>query len=320
MTLTQLSYILAVGEHRHFGTAAEKCFVTQPTLSMQIKKLEDELEVEIFDRSKNPTEPTALGQLILDQARIVAAESDRIMEIVHRTQDKVEGAIRLGIIPTLAPSLLPLFIKDFTQQYPKLEVSIEEIQTHQIVARLKDGSLDLGLLVTPLKDPALTEQALFQEPFLIYCSDNHPFMKMKQVDQKQLSSQDVWLLNEGHCFRDQVINLCADRKKGSGVSANLKFESGNLETLKKMVDQGDGYTLLPSLLTTDIKDSDQKKRLKHFSSPIPTREVSLIHHKTYPKRAIVKALTEILQKHLPKEITQLRAGSFKRIGLSSTLR
>lgn len=315
MTLTQLTYILAVAEHRHFGAAAEKCFVTQPTLSMQIQKLEEELEVEIFDRSAHPIEPTRLGRDILEQARVVVTEAQRINDLVRSTQDKIEGSVRLGIIPTLAPSLLPLFIKEFTEKYPKLEVGIEELQTHQIVSRLKDGSLDIGILVTPLKETALKERPLFQEPFLIYCSDEHSFLKEKKIEQKQLSSQDVWLLNEGHCFRDQVINLCSDRRKGSGISGNLRFESGNLETLKKMVDQGGGYTLLPSLLTLDIRE-EQKRKLRHFSSPVPTREVSIIHHKTFPKRALVEALSQSLLAKLPKEITQLKPGSFRRVGLS----
>ena len=314
MTLTQLSYVLALAQHRHFGMAAEASFVTQPTLSMQIQKLEEELGVEIFDRSQQPIQVTETGRLIVEQARIAVAEAQKISDLALSTQEKVEGQVRLGVIPTLAPSLLPLFIRDFIEKYPKLNVAIEELRTQQVIERLKNGELDLGLVVTPLADPLLKEHPIFQEPFLVYPSPDHPLVGEKKIDPKQLSAQDVWLLNEGHCFREQAISLCGDRKKVSALANNLRFESGNLETLRKMVDQSGGYTLLPLLVAKEIHDPDQRKRLRSFDNPIPTREVSLVHHRLYPRKAITNALVEEIRAHLPSDVTKLKPGQFRRVG------
>ncbi|MCM2281228.1 MAG: LysR substrate-binding domain-containing protein [Bdellovibrionaceae bacterium] len=311
MTLTQLSYILAVDQHRHFGLAAESCFVTQPTLSMQIQKLEEELGTTIFDRGKQPVEPTDLGRLILAQARIVVGEAKKLEQLVSSHRDQVEGTLRLGVIPTLAPSILPLFIGQLAEKYPQLDITVEELQTHQIVERLKADSLDLGILVTPLASPPIIEHPLFHEPFLLYCAPGHPLLKTKKVSEKDLSTKEVWLLNEGHCFRDQVLSLCSDPKRGRNHEGHkLKFESGNLETLKKMVDQGTGYTLLPLLAAEDIQDEGKRKRLREFASPVPTREVSLVHHRLYTRQAIVQAVMTEIRLRLPAQVTRLKTGSF----------
>lgn len=314
VTLTQLTYVIAVAQHRHFGMAAESCFVTQPTLSMQIQKLEDELGAEIFDRTKQPTEPTPLGRLILEQARLVVGEARKLESVVAKTRDAVEGPLRLGVIPTLAPSILPLFISKFAAKNPKLDITVEELQTHQIVERLKADSLDIGLLVTPLASPVIVEHPLFHEPFLLYCAPGHPLLKTKKVSEKDLTTKEVWLLNEGHCFRDQVLSLCSDSKRSRTEIHRIKFESGNLETLKKMVDQGDGYTLLPLMATDDIEDDSRRKRIREFVAPVPTREVSLIHHRLYTKAAIVQALISEIQASLPPQIRKhLKPGTFKTV-------
>jgi len=315
MTLTQLSYIVAVAHHRNFGAAAEASHVTQPTLSMQVQKLEEELGVIIFDRSQQPIRTTAVGEQIVHQARVVLAEAQKIQELTAQEQNDVAGPISIGVIPTLSPYVLPLFIRHFSDRYPKAEVSVEELQTQQIVERLKNDTLDVGLLVTPLHNTNVVEHPIFYEPFLLYVSPKHKLLAEKKVKEKDLSPNDVWLLSEGHCFRDQVLNLCGDRKRVKPGTHNLRFESGNLETLKKMVDQGEGYTLLPLLAARDIEDGPKKKQLKEFQAPVPTREVSLVHSKLYKKRATVDALLAAIRAALPEDLLKLKQGRYHRIDM-----
>ncbi|MES2855181.1 MAG: LysR substrate-binding domain-containing protein, partial [Bdellovibrionota bacterium] len=308
MTLTQLSYLVAVAQHRNFGAAADASHVTQPTLSMQIQKIEEELGVIVFDRSHQPIRMTAVGELIVEQARIVLAESQKIHDLTNQEQNEVRGPLSIGVIPTLSPYVLPLFIRKFSDKFPNAEVSVEELQTQQIVERLKLDTLDVGLLVTPLHNPNVIEHPIFYEPFLLYLSPKHPLSGEKKVKEKDLSSRDVWLLSEGHCFRDQVLNLCGDRRRAGPGSHNLRFESGNLETLKKMVDQGEGYTLLPLLAARDIEEGPKRKQLKEFQAPVPSREVSLVHGKLYKKRATVDALLSEIRAALPEDLLKLKQG------------
>jgi LysR family hydrogen peroxide-inducible transcriptional activator len=316
MTLTQLTYVVAVAQHKNFGAAAAASFVTQPTLSMQIQKLEEELGVLIFDRSQQPIRTTSVGARVVEHARTTLAEAQKLRDLTVEEQTEVRGAINIGVIPTLSPYVLPLFIQKFSEQYPKTEITVEELQTQTIVDRLKADSLDVGLLVTPLHLPSITEHVLFYEPFLLYISPHHALASAKHVREKDLSSKDVWLLTEGHCFRDQVINLCGDRSRSSVSShGNLRFESGNLETLKKMVDQSDGYTLLPLLATKDIPDAVKRKQLKEFQAPVPTREVSLVHSQHYKKRAVVDALLAQILDTIPKELIKPKNGRFHRVDM-----
>ncbi len=315
MTLTQLSYIVAVAQHRNFGMAAEATHVTQPTLSMQVQKLEEELGVVVFDRSHQPIRATAVGELILSQARIVLAEAQKIHDLTTSEQTDVRGSISIGVIPTLSPYVIPRFIRAFTRKYPQAEVSIEELQTQQIVDRMRDNQLDVGLLVTPLHDSSIVEHALFYEPFMLYLSPKHPLTAEKKIKEKDLSTRDIWLLTEGHCFRDQVLNLCSDRKRGPKAGASLRFESGNLETLKKMVDQGDGYTLLPLLAALEVEDGPRRRQLREFQAPVPTREVSLVHNKLYKKRATVDALVAEIRNSMPDDLLKLKQGHYHRVDM-----
>jgi LysR family hydrogen peroxide-inducible transcriptional activator len=315
MTLTQLSYVVAVAQYRNFGQAAEASHVTQPTLSMQVLKLEEELGVVIFDRSRQPIATTAVGEQIVMQARIVLAEAQKVRDLTSQEQNEVRGPISIGVIPTLSPYVLPLFIQSFSDAHPNAEVTVEELQTQQIIERIKEDTLDVGLLVTPLHNPNVIEHPIFYEPFLLYLSPKHPLLAEKKIREKDLSMKDVWLLSEGHCFRDQVLNLCGDRRRVRPNSHNLRFESGNLETLKKMVDQGDGYTLLPLLAARDIEEGPKKKQLKEFQSPVPTREVSLVHGKLYKKRATVDALLGEIRKALPQDLFKLKEGRYHRVDM-----
>lgn len=212
ITLTQLEYIVEVAKKQSFGLAAQSCFVTQPTISMQINKLEEELGVILFDRSKKPVQLTPIGRKIIQQARLALQEVSRIEELVHIEKGEVEGELKLGVIPTLAPYLLPLFLETFVKKYPKVDLIIEELQTQSIIDKLKEDSLDAGILVTPLNIKGIAEKHLFYEPFIVYIPAQHPLHKLEKFSEKDLSLSDIWLLNEGHCFREQAMDLCKKRK------------------------------------------------------------------------------------------------------------
>jgi LysR family hydrogen peroxide-inducible transcriptional activator len=300
MTLTQLSYIVAVDKYKNFGVAAQNCSVTQPTLSMQIQKLEDEIGVILFDRSEQPIKATKIGESLIKQAKIVLRESHKFEDMVLEEKDEARGEIKIGVIPTLAPYLIPLFLKDFMKSNPLVKIVIEELQTSQILQKLDDSELDIALLVTPIDHEGLNSEPIFYEPFMAYVSDKSSLAKMKKIDQKDLNSNDLWLLTDGHCFREQSLLICKNRKKTSDQNKHLLFESGSLETLKKMIDQENGFTLLPYLATLDIQNS---RKLKEFNQPVPTREVSLIYSKFFRKNKIKENLIHSIQCNLPKEIS-----------------
>lgn len=306
MTLTQLEYLIAVDTYRHFATAAQHCFVTQPTLSMQIQKLEDELGVQIFDRSRQPVVPTDLGRTILAQAREVVQAAKRIPELVRESTNDLGGELRLGIIPTLAPYLLPLFIGQFMSRFPGVSVQIQELTTEHIVERLKKDRLDVGLAVTPLHEPTLTEISLFEEPFVGYVTEAHPLFGQTELTPADLQTNGLWLLTEGHCFRDQVINLCgAESARSSGAMAGLRYETGSLETLVKLIDRQSGFTLLPYLATLDL-DEIHRARLRAFGQPQPTRQVSLLVHRNGLKRQLIEALRREVLANLPPEVASAK--------------
>jgi LysR family hydrogen peroxide-inducible transcriptional activator len=222
MTITQLEYVLAVDKHRHFGKAAKACNVTQPTLSMQLQKAEDEMGVIIFDRSKNPILPTDEGTQIINQARLVLREYKKIFSIIDANKGEVRGEFRLAVIPTLAPYVIPLFAGDFVQKYPNVNLTIEEYKTEDIIELLAKDEIDAGLLVTPIQGESFIERVLFHEPFSVFASEGHHLLKKAKVKDKDLDTSDVWLLNEGHCFRQQVLNLCK-LSRDNGLHDNLKF-------------------------------------------------------------------------------------------------
>ncbi len=301
MTLTQLSYIVAVDKYKHFGIAAHHCNVTQPTLSMQIHKLENELGVVFFDRGEQPIKTTKSGMILVNQAKIILREAQLFTDLVTEEKDETLGEIKIGVIPTLAPYLIPLFLKDFIGMNPKLKIVIEELQTSQIIQKLDEAELDLGLLVTPIDHQNLSSEPVFYEQFMAYVSDKSSLFKQNKIEQKDLNSSDLWLLTEGHCFREQSLLICKNRKKTTDQNKNLLFESASLETLKKMIDQENGFTLLPYLATLDIQNS---KKLKEFSQPVPTREVSLIYGRYFRKNKIKENLIESIHKNLPPEVSR----------------
>jgi len=287
MTITQLYYVLAVAENQNFTKAAEKCFVTQPTLSMQIQKLEDELDVQIFDRSKKPIELTDVGRKIVNQAKNIVNESYRIKDIVDQQKGFIGGEFKLGIIPTIMPTLLPMFLKTFIKKHPKVKLKIEELTTQEIISRINDGHLDAAIAATPLKNDSIKERVLFYEPFVGYIPRNHRLNDKKKIDVTDLELEDMLLLEDGHCFRDGVINLCKVFK--DHANDNFQLESGSIETLVKLSNEGLGMTLLPYLHSLDINDKD-KTNLRYFNEPSPAREVSIIYHKSELKMQIIEAL------------------------------
>jgi len=291
MTITQLHYVLAIAEHKNFTKAAEKCFVTQPTLSTQIQKLEDELGILIFDRSKKPIELTEVGRKIVFQAKNIVNESDRIQDIVDQQKGFIGGEFKMGIIPTVMPTLLPMFLKTFIKKYPKVKLKIEELTTEDIITKIKDGHLDAAIVSTPLENESIKERVLFYEPFVGYIPSNHRLSSKKKIDVSDLEIDDMLLLEDGHCFRDGVINLCKTFKKQSDDTFQL--ESGSIETLIKLSNEGLGMTLLPYLHTLDLNEK-LKENLHQFNEPTPAREVSIIYHKSELKMQIIDALHNVI--------------------------
>ncbi|SFR31283.1 LysR family transcriptional regulator, hydrogen peroxide-inducible genes activator [Robiginitalea myxolifaciens] len=291
MTITQLQYVLAVAEFRNFTVAAEKSFVTQPTLSMQVQKLEDELDVQIFDRSKKPIGITDAGQKIVDQARNIVNEASRIRDIVDQEKGFIGGTFTLGIIPTVMPTLLPMFLKNFVSRYPKVRLVIREQNTEALIENLKEGHLDAAIAATPLGVESLTERPLYYEPFVAYVPEGHRLSAKEKLAPEDLALQDILLLQDGHCFRDGVINLC--KSGDSDSNEPFELESGSFETLIRLSDEGLGMTLLPYLHTLDL-DPKRKKRLRFFTEPPPAREVSLIYHRKELKFQISEALKEVI--------------------------
>ena len=315
MTITQLEYVLAVDKYRHFGKAAKSCNVTQPTLSMQLQKAEEELGVILFDRSRTPILPTEEGVEIINQARLVLREYKKIFSIIDASKGEVRGEFRLAVIPTLAPYLIPLFAGAFVEKYPDVILTIEEFKTEDIIELLGRDEIDAGLLVTPIQGENFIERVLFHEPFSVFASKDHHLLKKSKIKDKDLNTSDVWLLNEGHCFRQQVLNLCK-LSRDNGLHDNLKFESGNLETLKNMVINSSGYTLLPQLAVMNLSSEDLK-HVREFQSPIPTREVSLVHNRIFLKEKIISALEESIIENLPEVLTSMKKKNYEIISIDA---
>jgi LysR family hydrogen peroxide-inducible transcriptional activator len=293
MTITQLKYVLAVAEHQNFTKAAEHVFVTQPTLSMQIQKLEEELNILIFDRSKKPIELTEVGKKIVNQARNIVNESERMQDVVDQEKGFIGGVFKIGIIPTIMPTLLPMFLKNFTNKYPKVHLKIEELTTSEIITKLNDGHLDAAIAATPLVQEKIKERVIYFEPFVGYVPKSHRLYSKSKLDRSDLDINDILLLEDGHCFRDGVINICKSLKKNTATDS-FQLESGSFETLIKLSNEGFGMTLLPYLNTLEIPKEEQKKYLRYFNEPSPAREVSLLYKKSELKMQIIDALYDVI--------------------------
>ena len=312
MTFVQLEYIIAVDTWRHFATAAEHCFVSQPTLSMQIQKAEKELGVKIFDRSKQPVIPTEMGRELIEQARKIMAEKKRMDEMVNAKKGILSGELRMGIIPTLAPYLLPLFVQQFTKKYPLVKLIINEMMTDQIISRLRDGKIDMGILVTPLQENGIKEYPLFYEEMMAYVSKHHAAYKKTYVLPQDIRPDKLWLLEEGHCFRDQIMNLC-ELQKASKNANNFEYEAGSIETLRRMVELNDGITILPELATMDM-GTRQQNLIRHFKKPASMREVSMVVHRDFVKKRLIDILQKEIISAIPEKIRKNKQQNVVPIG------
>lgn len=291
MTITQLIYVLAVAEHKNFTLAAEKTFVTQPTLSMQIQKLEDELGVQIFDRTTKPIQVTTIGDVIVKQAQKIVNESDRIKDIIDQEKGFVGGEFRLGLIPTVAPTLLPMFLKTFLNKHPKVHLIIEEYTTEEIINRLNNGYLDAAIVATPLQYNDIIERVLYYEPFVGFIPPEFRQNFESELQADQLDVDKLLLLQDGHCFRDGIINICKNKQISGG--RQFMLESGSFETLIQLSEEGLGYTLLPYLHTLNLSKESQVN-LMQFKDPKPAREISLVYTKNELKIQIINALYDVI--------------------------
>ncbi|HLZ15634.1 MAG TPA: LysR substrate-binding domain-containing protein [Cyclobacteriaceae bacterium] len=297
MNLQQLEYIVAVDTWRHFSTAAEKCNITQPTLSMMIQRLEKELDVRIFDRSKQPVVTTDIGNKVIEQARTILTETKQLKKLVAEQKGEVQGVLHIGIIPTVAPYLLPLFLTRFLKKYPNIKLRISEFTTDQIISHLEKQHLDAGILATPLARTSVKEQPLFYEQFVVYASPNEKMMKKKYVLADDIDVNHLWLLEEGHCLRSQVVNLC-ELKRQESLMQNLDYQAGSIETLKKMVDLNNGITILPELALRDLTRK-QQRNIRYFRSPAPVREISIVTYRYFVKYNLIDVLKKEILASLP---------------------
>lgn len=295
MTLQQLQYIVALGEHRHFTKAAHACQVTQPTLTMQVRKLEEELDVVLFDRRSLPVRPTSIGEQVIAQARVVLREAEQLQALVDELHAGIAGEQRIGVIPTLAPYLLPLFLPRFAREHPDLRITIDERKTSRILRGLRRGELDIGILVTPVDDADIEVIPLFEEPFLVYLPEGHRHWKRRRFERAHLKEERLWVLGEGHCFREQTLSLC-DRPSAGGHE-NLLYETGSIETLKQLVRHGSGITLVPEL---SVEPGDP--HVRRFSEPQPVRQVSLVVRKPFLRRALLTSLAAAIRASLPPHL------------------
>lgn len=298
MTIQQFEYVLALNKHRHYVRAAESVNVTQPTLTMQVKKLEQELGFEIFDRKTKPLKPTKSGIKVIDRAIEIIGTINQLKIELHENNNLVKGNLKLAVIPTLAPYLLPLFIQKLTLNHPNLNVSIHELQSDVLLEKLNNNEVDIGLLVTPTENLNVIEQCVFYEPFLYYGSPNHHLLKKKKIKASDVEQEAFWVLSQGHCFRDQVLNICGNPKYPN----HIHYESGSIETVKRLVDNGNSFTLIPEL---SVLTENERKLTRPFEAPVPVREISLVYSKAYNKKGIVKALHDSIIENLPKHLKKV---------------
>ncbi len=311
ITLTQLAYAVAIDTHRHFERAARACHVSQPTLSMQLRKLETALGVSLFDRSRTPVIPTDIGAVLLAQARVVLREAAQLGDLRDAARGAIAGELRLGVIPTIAPYLLPGVLELIADRHPQLELVVEERVTDAVLDGLRDDTIDAGLVATAVETQGLIGRTLFHEPLVGYVSTTHRLADRKKLSVDELSLDDLWLLSEGHCLRTQVVTLCrprgqrsreGDSRSATGCTRMARFESGNLETLKGLVERGIGMTLLPALAAAALATKAQRPLLVPFADPVPGRAIRLVRrrqHREHLVRAVVAIIREVAAATIP---------------------
>jgi LysR family transcriptional regulator, hydrogen peroxide-inducible genes activator len=296
MTLTELRYIVAVAREKHFGRASEACFVSQPTLSVAIKKLEEELAVQIFERGANEVSVTSLGAQIVEQAQRVIEQSNLIKEIAKQGKDPLAGPLRLGVIYTIGPYLLPELVRQVIQDVPQMPLILQENFTVKLLEQLRQGSIDVAILADPFNDSGLTTWALYDEPFVVAVPSKHAWAKRKAVGSSELKDETMLLLGSGHCFRDNVLEVCPEYSRFSaGVQQGdmqKSFEGSSLETIRHMVASGIGITVLPWLARGESMSDKKLVSLLPFDAPIPKRRVSLVWRKSFPRIQAIEAIRD----------------------------
>ena len=285
MTITQLKYTLAVAEHGNFTTASDKCFVTQPTLSMQVQKLEEELGVTIFNRSTKPLQVTEIGDKILSQARKIIEESTRMNDVISEEKGIIGGTLKVGIIPTVSSTLLPLFLNVFTKKHKNVDLKIEEFNTETITQKLEDNSIDCAIAATPLNSLKIIERPLYYEPFVAYVPRHHSLSNHDLLDVDDLSNGDLLILKDGHCFRNQILNICTLED----LNKQYELKSGSFETLINLSNSGPWMTIIPSLHSNNLSDKNLENIIP-FRDPAPAREISMIYSKSQLKLPVINAL------------------------------
>ncbi len=307
MTITQLEYLVAVDAHKSFVDAADSCFVTQPTLSMQIQKLEEEMDILVFDRSKKPVTTTEIGTLVVEQAKIILRESNRIQDLINVRKGDMAGILRVGIIPTLSPYLTPLFVTNFIKKYPDVKLHIEEMLSTQLLAGLKNNAIDVAIMVPPNGDN-FKKTSLFYEEFFLYLSASHKMNEKTEIEPEKLDTRDMWVLRDGHCFRSQIETICGESFDNTTFD-RVRFEGGSLDTLRKLVDKNSGFTLLPELAIQELSTT-QSKMVKRFKGrKKPVREISLVMHKTYLKEHLIQALGKEIMEIVPAHMLDKSHGN-----------
>jgi LysR family transcriptional regulator, hydrogen peroxide-inducible genes activator len=313
-SITQLEYVVALDQCRHFGRAAGQCHVSQPTLSAQLRKLEEELGVVLFDRNKQPILPTEDGKAFIEQAKVVLTEFKRFSLLGNRSADELSGEFRLAVIPTIAPYLMPLFLGKFTTRYPRIELAIEEMSTERIIETLDKDQIDAGILATPLGLSRVEEEPLFYEPFFLYVGPGHRLLKSSKVSESMLDPTELWLPSEEHCLRQQVVDVCGGDERG-GCFPSVHLKGGSIETLVEMVSRGEGYTLLPQLAAASVARRKFEGKVLPITRPAPAREVSLVHRRGHLKQSMLKLLRVSIESGLPRELPREKSRDFRVVEL-----
>jgi LysR family hydrogen peroxide-inducible transcriptional activator len=292
MTLTELRYIIAVARERHFGRAAEACFVSQPTLSVAVRKLEDELGVVLFERGAGEVKVTAVGRQIVEQAQRVLEETAAIARMAARGQDELAEVLKLGVIYTIGPYLLPHLIPLLRCSAPRMPLQIEEDYTAALSESLKEGKLDVLILSLPFDEPGVLTEALYEESFVVLMPRGHPLEREKIINVQQLSQEDLLLLGPGHCFRDQVLQICLDCHRGSVSSDNMQktLEGSSLETIRLMVASGMGVTVLPQTSVSNYPYAQDLVTIRPFAEPAPKRTIALAWRRSFPRPKAIRVL------------------------------
>ena len=302
MTLQQLEYIIAVESLGSFTKAAEQCRVTQPTLSAMIQKLEDELEVRIFERSKSPVTPTSTGRLIIEQAHVVLVQAQKVKDIVSEEKQTITVQFNVGILPTIAPYLLPRFLPHLMNKYPKLDIRVRDMKTHEIKAALLSGDLDAGILADLDGLSEYNCHSLFYEQFYAYVAETNPLHEKSIIKTTDLLNQELWLLDEGHCFRDQIVKFCQLK---NAQSSKLAYNLSSMETFMRMVESGKGVTFIPELATMQIGDC-HKKLVKPFAIPTPTRHLIIATNRNFVRKTILNMIIDEIKASVPKDMHKLK--------------